>query len=485
MELCTRCGKQIEDGTICECSAEAASTAVSDTPKFYRSEIQNFWESMKNRMGLDDPQRNASDRYERGQQIVPDSINPNEGEVPVRQYNIAVLRNLLRLERAEGRLQVTNKRVVFRASGISFRGRTTLHQEYAIDEIAGIEARNNYKLNFLYFIFSLLIIFAAYFIISQYGTAGNANPLYVQESTTKEKESFAIKYIRYREQAGLGTAWKMMNPAYVLSARERESQAIDHRRHTEMALSQAQEQLGPAEEAIKRAESDLVEGILRTRRVAVGRNFLGETTYRNETYRDTSEEAMAEAEQNLAIAIAEKMRIEGEIEQAKANVTGAKMAENEAIKNRISTERICAVLMTILGILLGVGCIIPFFIMYKRFGLKLFILCFSHFGFQLSLVASGAKIFSMFMGISTIIIIICMFLFFFRPNLVISILNKVGAPAAINVRRELFLLMPLEKGIGFAEVIPTEESESAIREICAIISDIQKLGDFGIEKWKK
>jgi hypothetical protein len=38
---------------------------------------------------------------------------------------------------------------------------------------------------------------------------------------------------------------------------------------------------------------------------------------------------------------------------------------------------------------------------------------------------------------------------------------------------------------GFAEVIPTEETEGAIREIGAIIGDIQKLGDLGLEKWIK
>ena len=522
MTLCTRCGKQIEAGHICECSTDAASMAASETPTINRGEIQGFLESMKNRMGLDNPERNTGDRYERGQQIVPDSIKANEGEVPVRQYAIAILRNILRFERAEGRLQVTNKRVIFRAAGTSLRGRTTLHQEYAIDEIAGIEARNNYKFNFLYLIFALLIISAAYFIIFQYGSAGRMMHPYVT------------------------TMVKIMNPSHVQEARMRESQAIQHRRNTEIELYQVEEQLKPAEEAITRAETDIIEGILRTRRVQTGRNFLGEPVYRTETYRDTSEAAMDEAEQNLAMAISEKMRVESEIEQAKANVVEVKRAENEAINNREETERNWATFMTvlgillgivgiillfviykrfgfklyilcfsiclsvclsmfgfqlstvasgvgiyylyltILGILLGIGGIIPFFYMYKRFGFKLFILCFSNFGFQLSLVASGGiKIFYLFMGISALITIFCMFLYCFRPNLVISVLNKVGSPAAIDVRRELFLLMPLEKGIGFVEVIPTEESESAIREVCAIISDIQKLGDFGIEKWKK
>jgi large-conductance mechanosensitive channel len=38
---------------------------------------------------------------------------------------------------------------------------------------------------------------------------------------------------------------------------------------------------------------------------------------------------------------------------------------------------------------------------------------------------------------------------------------------------------------GFAEVIPTKETELAIREIGAIIGDIQKLGDLALEKWVK
>ena len=66
MTICTRCGKQIEAGNICECSAETTSTAVSDMV-FDRGTIRRIWESMKNRMGLDDPQRNAGARYERGQ----------------------------------------------------------------------------------------------------------------------------------------------------------------------------------------------------------------------------------------------------------------------------------------------------------------------------------------------------------------------------------------------------------------------------------
>ena len=55
----------------------------------------------------------------------------------------------------------------------------------------------------------------------------------------------------------------------------------------------------------------------------------------------------------------------------------------------------------------------------------------------------------------------------------------------IDIRRNTLFTKQNERGTGFDEVIPTEQTESAIREISAIIGDIQKLGDFGIEKWKK
>jgi hypothetical protein len=109
-------------------------------------------------MGIGDPERNATDTYERGMKIVPENISANDGEIPVRQYNVAVLRNLLRFERAEGRMQVTNKRIIFRAPGRSLGGRTTLQQEFAIDEIAGIEAERGYRFSFFHIIMSLIFL---------------------------------------------------------------------------------------------------------------------------------------------------------------------------------------------------------------------------------------------------------------------------------------------------------------------------------------
>ena len=168
--LCPKCGNQVAAGYICGCSNNSLSKFDKDKAKEFikstkdsiskidKDKAMGFIESTKNRMGIGSPERNATDAYERGMLIVPDCIEPNENEIPIKQYNIAILRNLLRFERAEGRLQITNKRVVFRAAGTSVGGRTTLQQEFAIDELSGIEARYNYRFGLIYLIIGILVV---------------------------------------------------------------------------------------------------------------------------------------------------------------------------------------------------------------------------------------------------------------------------------------------------------------------------------------
>jgi hypothetical protein len=161
--------------------------------------------------------------------------------------------------------------------------------------------------------------------------------------------------------------------------------------------------------------------------------------------------------------------------------------ENEAMvaKKFFNTLKTWKVLMTLLGLILGIGGLIPFFALYKRFGLKLFIINFSNLGFALAQTASESLVFTLLLFLSSIIALVCLFLFCFRPNLVISIKNKGGIEGAVDIRRKTLFSKNNEKGTGFAEVIPTEETESAIREIGAMIGDIQTLGDLGLQKWVK
>lgn len=322
MVFCTRCGKQIPEGAVCSCSANASS------PQFINREAaQGFWESMKNRMGIGDPERNATDTYERGQKIVPDNINPTEGEIPVKQYNVAVLRRLwflfpflIPVERSEGRMQVTNKRLIFRAPGRAIGGRTTLQHEYAIDDVAGLEAQRNFRFSPLHCLCGLLLVVLAVII-------GSAIPLWAYSDDSR----------------GFG-------------------------------------------------------------------NFM--------------------------------------------------------------------------GFLLWVGGLAPFFLVKKRFLLKLALLGVSLGGLSaISLVNTGYYSTRLDFDTPAVILVILtaivtffgLFLYFMRPNLVICIKNKMGVdggPVNISI-----------KGTLFTEVIPTDESERAIREMGAMINDIQKLGDLGLEKW--
>ena len=108
-------------------------------------------------MGIGDAQRDPKGTYERGQKIVPDSIRANEGEIPIRQYDIAVLRTRLKFMRAEGRMQITNKRLLFRAAGRSLMGRTTLQHEFNLNEIGGVEIRKDWRFSFFDFFFTTLL----------------------------------------------------------------------------------------------------------------------------------------------------------------------------------------------------------------------------------------------------------------------------------------------------------------------------------------
>jgi VIT1/CCC1 family predicted Fe2+/Mn2+ transporter len=484
------------------------------------SPIGNILVSMKNRMGIGDPARNATDIYERGKKIVPDSIKPDEGEIPVKQYNIAILRNLFKFERSEGRMQITNKRMIFRAAGRSVGGRTTLQHEFAINEIAGIEAIRNYKFSLQYLIGAILIICLSVFFITRCSSIFSGN-----------KPS--PKTIRMAGQY-------MMLPSHVRRAHINEGAAINQRGEAEKNVDEATKNLKTAQEKETQAAA-YISRYGENRRIDIGRYqyvWINTSEYHKE-------------------ALEEKEEAEKEQQQVIAELETAKEKEAEAIKKREATENTWKVSMTVLGLILGIGGLLPFFVLYKKFGIKLFMLNFCIFGFTLSFTASGNPIFNLLRILSIFVAFVCIFIFCFRPNLVISIKNKMGSgKGPVDIRRNEYMnkimgLVSLAIGIvpvtffwgaiilnrvmnvfgsspdggslidiggilstvlpiillaillplivrsiqsknngwgpdsGFAEVIPTEETEGAIREIGAIIGDIQKLGDLGLEKWNK
>ena len=105
----------------------------------------------------------VGDCYERGMKIVPDLIQPCGQEIPVRQYDLCTTRSLLKGMWQEGRLQVTNKRVLFRLSGRNWSGRAQKSIEFTLDDVVGMEIRNGSRLSFVSMLLNLVIVAIFYY----------------------------------------------------------------------------------------------------------------------------------------------------------------------------------------------------------------------------------------------------------------------------------------------------------------------------------
>ena len=151
-KYCTRCGKPLNENETCSCVKEAKVNLFKSRG--------GVTEAIKEHMGIDTSDSKGGDYYENYKKIVPDCISPDEGEVPIKQYEIATLRNRflgIPYAKAIGKLQITNKRVIFRASGRSVAGPTTLQHEFAIHELSGLEVRREFIFNLCDFIIGLLV----------------------------------------------------------------------------------------------------------------------------------------------------------------------------------------------------------------------------------------------------------------------------------------------------------------------------------------
>lgn len=67
-KFCTKCGKPLDE---CTCEKSAVGNA-------------SFFASLKNRMGIGEPETNNAPVYEKNMQIVPENISANDGEIPIK-----------------------------------------------------------------------------------------------------------------------------------------------------------------------------------------------------------------------------------------------------------------------------------------------------------------------------------------------------------------------------------------------------------------
>lgn len=138
-------------------SSSSGSAITIDTEKLknkLNDKKISFWEYM----GLNEAeQTDNSDPYERGLRIVPDIVKPCDGEVPIKQYNVGKFRSFFSFKWAEARIQVTNKRVIFRCSGKSPFGKDFTQSEHSIEELVGLNFSKGVRLSFLTLLIMLLI----------------------------------------------------------------------------------------------------------------------------------------------------------------------------------------------------------------------------------------------------------------------------------------------------------------------------------------
>jgi len=82
--------------------------------------------------------------------LLEDNLAPAEGESEVKSYHCTSFKSALLNLKAEGHLVVTNKRVVFHASGASFAGKSILQSEVPIEDVSGISIYKGSYLSFMH-----------------------------------------------------------------------------------------------------------------------------------------------------------------------------------------------------------------------------------------------------------------------------------------------------------------------------------------------
>ncbi len=146
--FCTKCGKELLDGKKCDCQQK--NTALP--------EIKTKFNNLLIKLGFVKTTEEKHTLFENDLNIVPDIICADDGETPIKQYSIANLRSRIKQNYAKGKLQVTNKRILFRAAGFSSKGKILTQQEFSLAEIAGVEIKKTNRISGLNILLTNLLI---------------------------------------------------------------------------------------------------------------------------------------------------------------------------------------------------------------------------------------------------------------------------------------------------------------------------------------
>lgn len=122
--FCTKCGNPLSECTCQKTNAPAKSNFMTIRDYFGIRESDNHL--------------STSDCFERNKEIVPDLIKLSEGEYPIKQFEVGRVRSRSTFSWGYSRIQVTNKRLIQRTVGRSAIGKDIGYNEYAIDDIIGL-----------------------------------------------------------------------------------------------------------------------------------------------------------------------------------------------------------------------------------------------------------------------------------------------------------------------------------------------------------
>ncbi len=184
MNHCKYCGRELEENEICDCCLDdtvmkknylrfaikrETAEHISRAPSVVLKAIKNVFASFRDiaSSGNEDVYLHTADgNYEHEMWIVDECVVPTEKEIVVRQYDIARLKTPI-LKKAYGRLEVTNKRVIFRAAGRSLTGPIITEKEFAVEEVGGIDIKSDYRFSIVDFLGAMFIsgLISALFVL--------------------------------------------------------------------------------------------------------------------------------------------------------------------------------------------------------------------------------------------------------------------------------------------------------------------------------
>lgn len=137
---------------------------------------------------------------------------------------------------------------------------------------------------------------------------------------------------------------------------------------------------------------------------------------------------------------------------------------------------------TFMCVLTGLLGMVPTFVVYKRFWLKL--LCAFLSVTLLSAIAYTGWFAELLMYLALIIFAMNMIIVCFVPNLVIKIKASGGGDAlVVGSQKTIFSRQTGDDYSGFTEVMPWEDTVMAINELGTIIDDLKNHSDHAVDKW--